>query len=144
MRTGSRAVPLSGFVTGALREKWPVLGRQAFDPGSPANPTSLDRPGHILDVIIGRRLDYIDGYPAAAIVYKRRQHAINVLVWPADTRDTRDASAEPQTHQMQGYSLIHWRDAGLDYLAVSTVSLDELKQFVSLLHQPTAATRPSQ
>jgi anti-sigma factor RsiW len=89
--------------------------------------------------LIGGRLEYLAGHPAAAIVYRRGQHTINLLVSPANGA----ASGEPQTSQTDGYSVIRWRAGGLDHVAVSTLNADDLAKFVSLLQSPTPATRPS-
>jgi len=70
-------------------------GKVDFSPRSPTRPT---RP------LIGGRLDYLDGRPVAALVYRRRQHVINVFVW----RDRRTGAAT-----RQGYHLLHWTDGGM-------------------------------
>jgi anti-sigma factor RsiW len=72
---------------------------------------------------LGGRLDYIDGRAVAALVYRRRQHTINVLTWPASARDQ-----APRLIHSQGYSLVHWVRGGLDWWAVSDLAGPELEE----------------
>ncbi len=75
--------------------------------------------------LIGGRLDYADGKPIGAVVYKRRAHVINLFV--AQTSDTERRAATMDT--IQGFNIRHWRDRGLNYWAVSDIGADELAEF---------------
>jgi anti-sigma factor RsiW len=75
--------------------------------------------------LIGGRLDYLDKRPVAALVYKRREHFINLFVWPSDA-GTDDTTKELSR---QGYQLLHWGASDLNYWAVSDVSADDLRLF---------------
>jgi anti-sigma factor RsiW len=81
--------------------------------------------------LIGGRLDYVDNKEAAALVYKRRQHVINVFIWPAAS----DAEAPVRTLTRQGFHLFHWSKAGLNYWVISDLNEQELQQFVDMLSQ---------
>ena len=79
-------------------------------------------------VLIGGRLDYASNRPVAALVYKRRQHVINLFLYPEDSSVP---AAEGSTLK-QGYNVVHWNRSGMTYWAVSDLNLDELKQFAQL------------
>jgi anti-sigma factor RsiW len=75
--------------------------------------------------LIGGRVDYIDHRPIAALVYKRREHVINLFVWPS-------GSPLPQPKGVSGFNLAPWNKADLNYCAISDLNPAELKQFVDL------------
>jgi anti-sigma factor RsiW len=73
--------------------------------------------------LVGGRLDYIHGRVVAAVVYRRRQHIINVFVWPADTR-----AAVPAAMRYDGYNVAGWSQGGLQLWAISDVDPADLQQ----------------
>ena len=83
--------------------------------------------------LTGGRLDYISNRPVAALVYQRRQHSINVFVWPTTAAPAMNGKAS----ERQGYNVIRWSNAGMTYWAVSDLNLAELQQFVQLLQEQT-------
>jgi len=76
--------------------------------------------------LVGGRLDYLDDRAVAALVYQRRKHFINLLIWPS----TQDAETAPKAVTRQGYHLFHWTQSGMAYWAVSDLNPAELQQFV--------------
>ena len=80
-------------------------------------------------VLVGGRLDYLNGRSAAALVYRRRQHVINLLIWPTGAEGERG----PQSETKQGYHLIHWRRAGMNWWAVYDLNPSELAEFARRL-----------
>ena len=79
--------------------------------------------------LAGGRLDYVNGRPVAALTYRHRLHVVNVFEWPA--KDARDAV--PESIARQGYALVHWRRAGLEYWAISDVAGADLLALADLL-----------
>lgn len=80
--------------------------------------------------LVGGRLDYIDNRPVAALVYRHRQHLINLFIWPA-SRDQN--SPAKTTFARQGYNLIHWEHSGMVFWVVSDLNSTELRDLVSIL-----------
>lgn len=78
--------------------------------------------------LVGGRLDYIGGHEAAALVYRRHQHVINLFVWPA--RGEADASPLATSHE--GYNLLHWTRAEMSFWAVSELNSAEIREFATI------------
>ena len=77
--------------------------------------------------LVGGRLDYAEGRPIAAIVYKRRQHVINLFVYPESQ------STSGETLSKQGFNIVRWNKNGMAFWAVSDLNAAELQQFTDLL-----------
>ncbi len=75
--------------------------------------------------LIGGRLDYLDQRPVAALVYKHRQHVINLFVWP----EPGAGASSPRLTERQGYNVLHWTRPGLTLWAVSDLNPAELEDF---------------
>lgn len=79
--------------------------------------------------LVGGRLDYIDRRATAVLVYKRREHVINVFVWPqAGGSPSHVTRSDPR-----GYHVISWARGGVAVWVVSDVALDELATFAGTL-----------
>ena len=81
--------------------------------------------------LIGGRLDYLGGRPVAALVYQRRQHIIDVFVWPDSGGGDSAASAGTGS----GYDFVRWRRNGMAFWAVSDLNAQELADFARLWHE---------
>jgi len=81
--------------------------------------------------LIGGRLDYIDHRAVAALVYQRRQHLINVFIWPAEKQIDDNLHSESS----QGYNMVVWERDGMYLCAVSDLSTGELQQFAQLIEK---------
>lgn len=79
--------------------------------------------------LIGGRLDYLDDRAVATVVYKRRDHVINLFIWPITHASSEDG--KPVTYQ--GYHHLHWSHSGMSFWAVSDLNTCELQEFVRLL-----------
>jgi anti-sigma factor RsiW len=76
--------------------------------------------------LVGGRLDYLDRRPTAVLVYQRRQHVIDLFVWPDD--EERPISTALALSK-RGYQVLHWTDRGMTFWAISDLNAAELKMF---------------
>jgi anti-sigma factor RsiW len=86
--------------------------------------------------LVGGRFEVIDRQPAAAIVYKRRQHVISLYVAPSPGGDVK-----PALQELGGYHLLHWVHGGMSYWAVSDVAPTDLRDFAGLIDQARGKSR---
>jgi anti-sigma factor RsiW len=82
--------------------------------------------------LVGGRLDYIHDRVVAAVVYRRRQHVINVFVWPAGAREI-----VPAESRHDGYNVLGWSQRGLQFWAVSDVDPADLRQLRAAFAEQT-------
>ena len=83
--------------------------------------------------LVGGRVDYIAGRPAAVLVYKRRQHVVNVFIWPSAQHEAEALS----NVTFDTYHLLQWSASGLTFWAVSDVSGADLESLARLFQNPT-------
>jgi anti-sigma factor RsiW len=79
-------------------------------------------------VLVGGRLDYVHARTVPALVYRRRQHTINVFVWPAHESDR-----DPRLDERDGYHVLSWVRSGMAWWAVSDLNAAELGELPKLL-----------
>ena len=76
-------------------------------------------------VFLGGRVDYLDGHPVAALVYRQGEHVVNSFVWPDTGKDTK-----PDFSSQRGFQMAHWSQAGMAHWVISDVNREEFKVVV--------------
>ena len=79
--------------------------------------------------LVGARLDYADHRPVAALVYRHRQHVIDLFIWPDEKAG---ATTSMQVTSKQGYNLVHWSNAGMTFWAISDLNPAEIRTFAGV------------
>ena len=82
--------------------------------------------------LLGARLDRVGGQAAAAIVYRIRNHPVELFVWPAAPGSTAPVKAEAN----RGFAVATWAADGLRFAAVSDVEAGDLDRFVAAMRAP--------
>ena len=74
--------------------------------------------------LVGGRLDYVDGRTVAALIYRRRQHLINLFTWPNNA-----AYSKESQFARSGFNVLQWSDGSMTYWVVSDLDSAELSEF---------------
>lgn len=76
--------------------------------------------------LAGGRLEQIDGRLAAALVFHRRLHTLNLFIWPASSGQV------PARHAAQkGFNAETWSHGGMNFLAISEIPAADLAEFAA-------------
>jgi anti-sigma factor RsiW len=78
--------------------------------------------------LAGGRLDYLGGKSVAALIYQRRQHVIDLYVWP----EGGPLDHGPTEGSRSGYNFLRWSQDGMTFWVVSDLGAAELADFVRL------------
>ncbi|HVO87333.1 MAG TPA: anti-sigma factor [Casimicrobiaceae bacterium] len=83
--------------------------------------------------LIGGRLESVDGRRIATLVYRYREHTIDVFVFPE-----RSHLPTLQLRRVRGFNVAHASGAGMEWCAVSDAEADILSEFVQRLAREEA------
>jgi anti-sigma factor RsiW len=83
----------------------------------------------------GGRLDYVAGRNVAVLVYRHRQHILNLMIWPENDGAATPAAASAR----QGHNLLHWRQGGMSYWAISDLNQADIAAFAALVRGAAAS-----
>lgn len=86
--------------------------------------------------LVGGRLDYVGRRRVAVLVYRYRQHVIDVYVRPAG-----EGPGAPYSTVSQGYALDRWDAAGMTWWAVTDAEPSALAAFRTALDARLGVTR---
>lgn len=81
--------------------------------------------------LTGGRIDSVNGRTVAVLVYQRGRHVINAYVWPHPG----SANSQVKAASLQGYNILHWTHAGMEWWLASDLNPQELGDLANLLIQ---------
>lgn len=87
--------------------------------------------------LIGGRVEALDGRIAPTLVYRRREHRIEVTELPLSGR----AGENIATSRFDGYHVARWSDFDRSYVAVTDLPESELADFLTAFRAAVAAER---
>ena len=82
-------------------------------------------------VFMGGRVDYLEGRPVAALVYRQGEHVVNSFVWP-----TKAADGAAVFSAQRGFQIAHWSRGGMTHWVISDVNQEEFGAIVRAIEVP--------
>jgi anti-sigma factor RsiW len=111
-----------------------------------ANRTTVS--GTIVDLapegfpLVGGRVTIVDRVPTPTLVYRHNEHVVAVTELPVDAKGARGGGGGIET--IDGYHVVRWSDANLNYVAVSDMDEKALGEFVEAFRRGgRPATEPA-
>src|ERR1700728_1567436 len=102
-----------------------------------ANRTTVS--GTIVDLapegfpLVGGRVTIVDRVPTPTLVYRHNEHVVAVTELPLDAKGVRGGTGGIET--IDGYHVVRWTDANLNYVAVSDMDEKALGEFVEVFRR---------
>lgn len=87
-------------------------------------------------VFLGGRVDYLDGRPVAALLYRQGEHIVNAFVWPTNAAD-----APTGYGFARGFQTAHWSRAGMTHWVISDLNREAFGAIVRALETVAATGR---
>lgn len=84
--------------------------------------------------LVGGRVDYLDGRPVATLVYKYREHTIDVFMRPVEAGKP---ALMPKSTTLRGFNVAHGSAGGMECWVVSDASMEVLDALVAHLTSST-------
>lgn len=81
-------------------------------------------------VFLGGRVDYLDGRPVAALVYRQGQHVVNAFVWPGSTTDS-----PVKLVAERGFQTARWSHGGMTHWVISDLNPQEFATLVQAIQR---------
>lgn len=79
-------------------------------------------------VLLGGRVDYLDGRPVAALVYRQGEHVVSSFLWPTNATDGGAVFSAAR-----GFQIAHWTRTGINHWVISDVNREEFVAIVRAL-----------
>jgi len=76
----------------------------------------------------GARVDLVEGHSIPVLVYRRKEHLIDLFIWPTRERDTAQREGS-----RQGFQWVDWRKRKIEFCAVSDIDTADLKKLYELM-----------